>query len=381
MSRIDDVLSSAVASGALHGVVAMAADDSGIIYQGAHGLREAGAAVPMSMDTTFRLHSMTKAVAGVAAMQLVEQGKLALDAPLAPLLPRLANKQVLEAMTADGQPVLRPARGDITLRHLLTHTAGFGYDTWNPLLKAYFKATGAPAPFSGKHGLLDAPLTFDPGTRWQYSIAIDWVGQAVEAASGLDLNAYFQQHIFAPLGMDDTTFVQTGEQRARRVSMHRRDENGVLVPFVLDRPEITEFFGGGGGLFGTIPDYLAFTRALLAGGAPLLRPETMTLMAENHIGDLDVEPMVSVMPALSHVADFYPGMKNKWGLTFLINTQETQQGRAAGSLAWAGLSNLYFWIDPKKRVTGVFATQILPFFDPQAIHAFREFERAVYLSR
>lgn len=378
MSRIDAALNEAIGAGAAAGIVALAATRDGIIHQGAYGERLLGSGIPMTLDTTFRIHSMTKAVTAAAAMQLVEQGRLDLDAPLAPLLPELATPVVLEGFDGSGAPILRPARTTITLRHLLTHTAGFSYDIWNANTGRYQKATGFPGPFSGTLKSLNQPLAFDPGTRWHYSIAIDWAGKAVEAASGLDLEAYFRANIFAPLGMDDTTFVQSDDQRARRVTMHKRQPDGSIAPFILDRPEVTEYFGGGGGLFGTMPDYLKFTRAFLAGGGPILKPETVALMAENHLGALPVEPMVSSMPGVSADCDFWPGMAKGWGLSFLINSAPTPEGRSAGSLAWAGLSNLYYWIDLKKGVTGVYGSQILPFFDSRAISAFRAFERSVY---
>lgn len=376
-SGIDDALQLAVETGALPGIVAMAADRHRVRYEGAAGLRAVDGAQPMTLDTTFRIHSMTKAITAAAAMQLVERGQLSLDAPLAPLLPDLGALQVLEGFDAEGSPQLRPAQTPVTLRMLLTHTAGFSYDLWNAQTLRYQKATGFPGPFTGTLRSLLQPLSFEPGSRWQYSIAIDWVGRAIEAASGLDLEAYFRQNIFSPLGMTDTTFVQTDEQRSRRVTMHRRQPDGGIATFVLDRPETTEFYGGGGGLFGTVPDYIRFAQAFLNEGGPILKPETVSLMAQNHIGDLDVEPMISALPS-SETCEFWPGMTKKWGLSFLINTERTPQGRSPGSLAWAGLSNLYFWIDRTRGVTGVFAAQMLPFFDARAVAAFEAFESEVY---
>lgn len=380
MTEIDRVLREAVTTGALPCIVAMAADRDGVIYAGAHGSRTVGTDDAATLETTFRLHSMTKAVTAVAAMQLEEQGLLHLDKPVSTVLPDLEQPRILAGFDADGAPRLIPAQTPVTLRHLLTHTAGFSYDMWNADTLRYQKAAGVPGSGSGKRASLAQPLAFEPGSRWHYSIGIDFVGLAVEAASGMDLEDYVQKHIFAPLGMRETTFRQSEAQRARRVTMHKRQPDGSIAPIVLDRPEVNEYLNGGGGLFGTVPDYLKFTRCLLAGGAPLVRPETFALMASNAMGAVRVEKLTAAIPALVNDVEFWPGMEKTWGLSFLINTEATPEGRSAGSLAWAGLSNLYYWIDLKRGITGVFASQMLPFFDSRAVEAFRAFEKAVYAS-
>lgn len=378
--RINKALADAVGSGDVHGVVAAAATDSGVIYQGAHGVRALGEAQPMTLDTVMRLFSMTKAITAMAAMQQVELGRLKLDAPIADILPQLANPEVLEGFGPGDTPILRPAKGRITLRQLLTHTAGFGYENWNGDLQKFMRVTGLPGLPTGKLESLNAPLTFDPGTRWQYSISIDWAGRAVEAVTGKDLEAYFRDHIFSPLGMRDTSFRLRPDQQARRATPHARQPDGKLQTMALVRSEEPEFLGGGGGLFGTVPDYLAFVRALLANGGGLVRPDTFAGMARNNMGDIDVETLKSFVPAMSLDANLFPDIPQKWGLSFSINTRPTPEGRAAGSLAWAGLGNLYFWIDPTKRVAGVWGTQILPFCDTKSVKAFKAFEKAVYES-
>lgn len=379
---IDPLLQHATDSRAVPGVIAMAATREGVIYAGACGTRQLDAPTPMTLDTVYWIASMTKAVTTVAAMQLVEQGRLQLDAPVSQWVPALATPQVLEGFDAAGQPQVRPARRPITLRHLLTHTAGFGYDMWNEPLARYYAATKLPRVSSCRLAALHAPLLFEPGERWNYGINIDWAGQVVEAVSGERLNTYFQTHIFAPLGMQDTGFRLTEAQRARRASVHQRDAEGRLHPVAFEMPSEPEFFMGGGGLFSTAPDYLTFAQMLLHNGtyrgAQVLRPETVTLMAQNHIGDLAVTPMQTTNTATSQDADFFPGMPQKWGLSFLINTAPAPTGRAAGSLAWAGLGNTYYWIDHSTGVCGVFLTQILPFFDHHAIPLFRAYETAVY---
>ncbi len=384
-SLIDKALSDAVAGGRIAGLVAAAADAQGVAYQSAFGSRSLGQPRPMTVDTVFRIASMTKAVTAVAAMQMTEQGKLSLDQPAREVLPFLAETKVLDGFDAEGRPVLRAPRGQVTLRNLLTHTAGFVYDTWNENLHRYAQITGLPAARTGRLAALAAPLGFDPGTRWEYGINIDVAGRMVEVASGMDLEAYMQRHILGPLGMADTSFIQRPAASDRLATVHARQADGTLKP--LDMPaqsEEREFFPGGGGMFSTAPDYMRFLRALMNGGeldgARILRPETVALIGQNHIGALDVQPMRSQVPHLSNHVELFPGMAKKWGLSFLINTRDGPAGRGAGSLAWAGLNNTYYWLDPALKVAGVLMTQVLPFADPIVLSALDAFETAVYRS-
>lgn len=382
-TEIDRVLDAAVAAGSVPGVVAAAADADGVLYQGAHGRRGLGTDAAMTPDTVFRIASMTKAVTAAAAMQLVEQGKLALDQPAGEILPFLANPQVLDGFDADGQPRLRPARGTVTLRNLLTHTAGFVYDTWNEQMNRYAALTGLPAARTGKLAALSAPLGFDPGERWEYGINIDMAGRMVEVASGEDLETYLRRHLFDPLGMHDSGFVLRPEWQTRLAQVHARQADGTLTPLdVPPPPENPEFFPGGGGLFSTAHDYLIFLQALMHGGIwqgnRVLRPETVALMGQNHMGALDVLPMRTSNPRMSNHVELFPGMVKKWGLSFLINTEDSPGRRSAGSLAWAGLNNTYYWLDPARRVAGVVMTQILPFADQPVLDLLDRFEAAVY---
>jgi len=379
---IDRLLGSAASAGNVPGVVALAAGRNGALYQGAFGARSKADNAPMALDTVFRIASMTKAVTAVAAMQCVERGQLALDQPAGEIVAGLADPQVLEGFDAAGKPRLRPARSKPTLRQLLTHTAGFVYHVWNTGLNRYVDATGAPTIMSGKLAALDMPLAFEPGERWEYGINIDWAGRMVEAVSGQDLEAYMRENIFAPLGMHDTTFVPTDEQMSRIAQIHGRTPDGSLEPAPPTPPVTPEFFAGGGGLCSTGPDYLAFLRMVLNGGAldggRVLKPETVALMTQNHIGTLDVQPLKSGHPAVSNDADFFPGMKKKWGLSWLINTEDVPGRRSAGSLAWAGLFNTYYWLDPRRQIAGVLLTQVLPFADATVLRLLDDFETAVY---
>jgi methyl acetate hydrolase len=380
--QIDAVLRRAADTKDVPGVVAVAANDKGVIYEGAFGTRDLAKGPAMTVDTIFRLASMTKAVTSVAAMQLVEQGRLLLDQPIGGVLPELSAPQVLEGFDDAGAPRLRPAKQPITLRHLLTHTAGFGYEVWDPELIRYVKASGTPSGTTGKLASLRLPLVFDPGERWEYGINIDWVGRAVEAVSGLPLEVYFRQHIFAPLGMSDTDYVISSAQRSRLVGVHRRKEDGSLEPIAPPDPPWREFWSGGGGLYSTGRDYLAFLQMLLHqgrfNGAQLLRPQTVALMGQNQIGDIRAGILKTAMPDRSNDVDFFPGMACKWGLGYMITPQPGPNGRSAGSVTWAGIFNTYYWLDPAKRIAGVFLTQILPFADHKAVALYGEFESGIY---
>ena len=381
-ARIDQVLRQKSDAKEIPGVVAMAATSKEVTYQGAFGKRDLSKDDAMTADSVFWIASMTKAVTAAAAMQLVEQGKLSLEAPIGNVLPDLAAPQVLEGFDSQGEPKLRPARNPITLRHLMTHTAGFCYNLWNGDMVQYLEKTGLPAITTCQNDALKTPLASDPGTRWEYGINIDFVGKAVEAASGKRLDAYLRDHLLTPLGMTDTGFKIGDAQRKRLVGMHARGPDGSLAPIPFELEQDPEFHMGGGGLYSTAGDYIRFTQMILnkgrGNGNQVLKAETVATMGQNHMGDLNVTKMISALPDFTNDIDLYPDMAKKWGLSFLINTAKTPEGRSPGSLAWAGLANTYYWIDPARDVTGVILMQVLPFGDNKCLEAFAGFESGVY---
>ena len=379
----DHLLQQAVQAGHVPGVVAAASSSEGTVYEAAFGERALGRGVAMTPDTVFWLASMTKPIVGAAAMQLVEQGKLTLDEPAAKFLPELAGVKLLTGWDSSGQPLLQAPKAQITLRQLLTHTAGFTSDIWNVDSARYLKTMNLPRAGSGKKIALSVPLTFEPGTRWEYGINIDWVGQVVAAVSGMRLGEYIQKNIAEPLGMGSTGFKISPSMRSRLATVHQRDTlTGVLSPTSFEVSQDTEFDPGGGGLYSTASDYLRFTRMILnqgrGNGHQLLKPETVALMSKNAMGPLRVSLLRTQNPAASLDAEFFPGIEKSWGLTFMINEQQAPTGRSTGSLAWAGLPNAFFWIDPKKDLAGVILMQLLPFVDPRAIGLFTAYEKAVY---
>lgn len=377
-ASFERALDEAVAAGRVPGAVALVTDRNGTTYKTAAGRRSLGGEAAMDADTVFWVASMTKAIASVAALQLVERGKLSLDEPLSDVLPDLKDLEVFDGQGADGSQRLRPARREVTLRHLLTHTSGFGYGWIDGRIDAWIKATGAAAQTSGLRAAHRQPLSFDPGEGWGYGIGIDWVGIAIEAASGQRLDAHLAANVFAPLEMADTAFTLSPAQAARQAGMHARGAGGVLSPMAFGLPPNPEVFSAGGGLHSTVEDYGRFLRVLLNGGAPLLSPSMMAELATVQTGDRRAGAWTSAAPHLSRDVDLFPGMQTGWGLATMITPHKGPNGREAGSLAWAGLANTYYWADPSSGVAGVLMAQLLPFGDPEVLGLFAELERAAY---
>jgi methyl acetate hydrolase len=377
-ASIDRVLRDAVEQKKVPGVVAMVATAGGIIYQGAAGKRDVHGNAPMTADSIFRIASMTKPVVSVAVMQLVERGNVKLDEPAASYLPELSRVQVLE----NGR-LRRPKRSP-TVRQLLSHTAGFGYEFTNRELHDYVATGAVPSMFQGGEGFLKAPLLFDPGARWEYGINTDWLGKLVEAASGRSLEEYCHQHIFEPLGMTDSFFNVPNEKQSRLVTVHQRKEDGSLAETPPQPLKPAQFFSGGGGLHSTVGDYLKFTMMLLGrrdlARTPILKSETLMSMGQNQIGDLMLREIPSLSPQTIKDGIRLPGSLDKFGLGFALNSKAVEGGRSAGSMAWAGVYNTFFWIDRTQMVCAVIMMQMLPFLDDAPKAVFEDFERAVYAS-
>jgi CubicO group peptidase (beta-lactamase class C family) len=375
-TKVNDVLRSGIAQRKIPAAVGMVADGHSILYSGAFGTRDSSG-VPVTADSIFVIASMTKAITTVAALQLVEQGKVKLDEPVAQYLPKLANLEVLEGFDAEtGKPKLRPARTPVTLKHLLTHTSGICYDIWDADMFRYTSQTKGVVPSI-------PPLMFEPGTRWQYGMGVDWAGRLVEAVSGMNLEEYFQARILRPLEMRDTSFLVPAAKFDRLVADYSRQSDGSLKENPRVQPSAPKEFNGGGGLYSTTGDYVRFMQMILGQGrgsskVQILQPKTVESMEINQIGSATAGKMKSYRSNLSSDVDIQPGATEKWGLGFLINNTAYEGGRSAGSLAWAGLLNTFYWIDPKRRICAVLMMQFLPFVDQEAVGLLGDFERAVY---
>ena len=383
---IDETLRAGLQRRGIPAVVGIVADGRSILYSGAFGTRDSASGTAVDMNSLFSIMSMTKAITTTAALQLVEQGKLKLDEPAARHLPELGELKVIAGFDAStGDPMLRPASKPVTLRHLLTHTSGFAYATWNETMFRYAQKTGTLYAES----ITDppSPLVFEPGTAWQYGTSLDWTGRMVEAASGKSLEQYFQDNILKPLEMKDTSYFIAPEKFDRLVAFYQRKADGTLVQNPRVKPAPPAMPTGGGGLYSTAPDYIRFTQMILGKGSVrfengrevrILKPETVAQMSRNQIGSLGAVKLRSFQPDDSADVDLHPGAQDKWGLGFLINPVAYNGGRSAGSLAWAGSKNTFYWIDPHRNLAAVILMQFLPFVDKEAVGMLGDFERSVY---
>ena len=370
-------------AGRVPGVSAAVTDRDGTVWEGAAGVRCLGQEQAFTSDTVCAVFSTTKAVTGTTVLQLVEEGRLDLDAPAKQYVPALGEVQVLDGFDDGGAPVLRAPKRDITTRMLLLHTAGFAYDFFNEQYNRLATDHGQPSVITASRAAITSPLLFDPGEQWEYGSNIDWAGQVVEGVTGRRLGEVMQERVFGPLDMTSTAFTMSPDMAARRAVMHQREADGSLTPAPdLVLPQDPEIQMGGHGLYSTTTDYAKFLRMWLndgrGPGGQVLSAETVRMAEQNQLGDLKVKSLPGVIPSLSNDAEFFPGMPKSWGLTFMINEEDAPTGRPAGALAWAGLANLYYWIDRRNGIAGFWATQILPFVDATSVGGYLDLETAAY---
>lgn len=371
--RIDDLLNGVTADGSLHGIAATIVGRDGVLYEGV-----AGDAKP---DSMFRNASMTKAVATTGGLQLVEQGRIDLDATVASIVPEFGELQVLDGFDG-GEPVLRAPKTQATVRQLMNHTSGCGYFFLNKKLFTYCTEYGFPHVLSGKKQSISAPLVHDPGTVWEYGVSTDWLGQVIEAVSGQTLGDYLAEHVYGPLGMKDSTFAPSDEQHARLLPTLTRTADGSLVPTEIDLDVEQEWNSGGHGSYGTVADYGRFVRAWVNGGeldgTRILKEETVELALQDHLDGVPLptglEPTV---PELANPVELLP-VPQGWGLGFHVYSIDLPGMRHAGSGDWSGLFNTFYWIDRTAGIGAVIATQLLPFFDGKMVETMLGFEAAVY---
>lgn len=385
-TELDEILTT-VTSGAekdrVPAVVAMVTDSNGNIYEGCAGVRSLASDQAMTPDTVFAIFSTTKAIGGTAVMQCVEEGLLDLDAPAKTYVPDIGEIEVLVGFDKSGKPKLREPKRDITTRMLMLHTAGFGYNFFNPNYNRLTEEHGQPLIVAANKAAMMTPLLFEPGDKWEYGSNIDWAGRVVELIRGKRLGEVLTERVFAPLGMTDIAFTRSDDMKARTAVIHARGDDGSLTPlpdFLL--PDNPEFDMAGHGLYASVGEYMKFIRMWLNDGdgpnGRVLKPETVKQAVSNGLQPHQKVVMLpGVVPSLSNDAEFFPGLKKSWSYTFMINDEVAPTGRPAGSIGWAGLANLFYWIDRANGVGGFWATQVLPFADAVSFGAYMNFETAV----
>ncbi|KWU47121.1 beta-lactamase [Rhodotorula sp. JG-1b] len=385
-ARVKKILDDATSSDGPVGCTFAAIDRSGkILVNVASGYEELGnQSRPAKPDSLYCLYSCTKAIATIAVMQLVEQGKISLDDHVGDKVP-----QVAAATLADGSKPNKP----ITLGHLLTHTAGFGYTFFEPEIKRWSENAGVDE-FSGTLEGITSPLIAQPGEDWNYGVNIDWAGIYLEKVTGMTLGAYCKKHVFEPLGADDIEFGLVPQNKDRLVAMHQRGEDGTMtVRKHLEFTYKSSFDSAGAGCIGSIESYLKCVSILMndgvgANGTRILKAETVQQMLQDHLGDVrtfsGADPMERRIPAatpeLTHPIEMMPGVKKGWGLSFQILHDDLPHGRKAGSVWWAGLCNNYWQVDPTSGIATMILSQSFPFNDPKVIVPWITAEAEVYNS-
>ena len=379
MSELDSVIGEAVSRQDAPFLVAMTGNAAGVTWSGAAGERSPGK--PATVDTVFRIFSMTKAVGSTAAMILMDRGKLSPDATVESIVPEFGALKVLEGFGPDGAK-MRAQRVKATVRHLATHTSGLVYEFWNQDVPRYMEATEHPSILSGLLASMNYPLLFDAGERWDYGMGIDWLGRVVEKVDGRRIDQFCREEIFDPLRMPDTRFEVEPHMASRLAAVSIRGEDGKFADFALAPPSKPEFYGMGHALYSTAPDYMRFLRMYLNKGAldgvRILSAAGLEKMLANQIGSTPIPCLKTAVPAITADAEFFPGKRKSHSMAFMRFEEDIAGMRHAGSQGWAGVLNSHFWFDPKADVAGLLMTQSLPFIEPRFAKTYENFERAAY---
>jgi CubicO group peptidase (beta-lactamase class C family) len=378
-ARIDDTLKSYVDSGNIAGVSALIFEKNKEAYFNAFGYADREAKIPMDRNTIVRIYSMTKPVTGVALMQLYEKGAFQLDDPLSKYAPEFADMKVFKGVDASGNLILEPAKRPITIRDLTRHTAGFATGTDHPGLSELVRKTDPENPSNTlsemAKKLASLPLQFHPGDQWAYGPSVDVQAFLVERISGKPFDQYLKENIFDPLGMTNTRYVVSESDRKRFAALYRRSDGGPLTRI----PDEEDAFNrkdwpmkpGGYGLTSTLDDYMKFARMLVRKGtmgkANILKPETVKLMATNHLSDSISQRMW--LPSKGQVG---------FGIDFAVRLRppasKEENNGVVGEFFWDGAASTLFWVDPVNELTAVLFVQQMPFYGK--LH--KSFRDAVY---
>jgi CubicO group peptidase (beta-lactamase class C family) len=402
-TSMDEALSKPVIEKRLNMTIGVLGNSEGLTFQSAHGFTTLAKDLPAKVDTVVAIASMTKLVTTVAALQLYEEGKLDLDAPVDIYVESLSPLKILTGFNDDNEPILVSPKRRPTVRELMSHTSGFVYSMWNSNAMIAEEVGLTGDLLSGKEMIVNAPLAFEPGTRWEYGIGTDWLGVIVENISGMTLAKYFEENIFIPLQMEDS-FYEIPEDKIDRVANLLFRDNGnalfkflslfsesnlIEIPFMSSPRPLAKYssnyYSGGGNLYSTLPDYSKLLQCLLNDGMygteQILSPTTIDMIFTSEIDSLGVGVAKTQAPLFTNDIDMSFGAEANFGLGLLLHPSGTEFGRGINSGSWGGLFNTYFWIDREADVYGIFATQVAPFFDQVSIETLQAFETAAYKSK
>ncbi|KZP25119.1 beta-lactamase/transpeptidase-like protein [Athelia psychrophila] len=393
-NTLDEIFHTVTENKFIPGAVLVATNKSGTLnYAKAFGRTGVSPdAKPLTLDSTFWLASCSKLFTTIAALQCAERGLFSLDSPadIVRLLPELAAPNILTGFDAEGKPITVPAKNRITLRQLLAHTAGMSYEFTNPLLSAWRKTPEGSRTyddaFLSKYLM---PLVYEPGELWMYSGGVDWAGKLVERANGgMALEAYMQQYMWDPLGMQDITFHLEKKARVKQrlVEMTARvPESGVVILETGENtfaPEVVSFASGGGGLWGSAPEFLKVLTSILRDDGRLLGSETVAEMFKPQLSPPCKDNWMKLLKTsagnAAYTGNAPMGMEFTGGLGGFSSLEDMPGRRKKGSLAWGGLPNLFWWIDPEGGVAGLYASQMTPSGDKISTDLFEAFEKDVY---
>ncbi|ETN43204.1 uncharacterized protein HMPREF1541_02363 [Cyphellophora europaea CBS 101466] len=395
-SKLDAIFQKATAENALPGISAVVIDSKGNqLYHKAFGVNDISASspTPYTTSTPALLWSCTKLVTSIAALQLLEQGKISIDDPVSKYVPKITDIPVMDGKDENGKVRTRPQKSEITIRHLFTHTAGFSYDFFHAdTLQWRIEAGQQPAGYmaTGKREVFDSPLIHEPGSAFHYGISVDWLGFVVEAISGLSLHDYCTKHIFEPLGMSNSSpLYQDGVDR---LLVHVRGMSGkdpLTAMAELGPVASSEVFGGGHYLISTLDDYTKALAALMnkgtspTNGATILKPETVSKYVfqdqlPTSASRADLVETKTTIPMLSNSGSLLPGKKLGWSCGLMLNLEDIPGGRRQNSGSWAGMGNLYYWLDPVGDRAGMVMTSVLPFYDETVLTLFEALEKVAY---
>lgn len=382
--QLQAVLDRSVSENQAPFMVGMVVDAAGTRFAGAAG--QAATGRQADLDTVFRIFSMTKAIGSTAAMMLIDRGLLSMDTTVERVLPAFAGVKVLEGYDAAGKPVLRAPKVKATIRHLATHTSGLAYEFWQADQAGYLQATGSGGVLAASNLqatlLNEYPMITEPGTRWAYGVSIDWLGLVVEAVSGMKIMDFLRANLLGPLGMTDTEAVVQPHMKDRLATVSLRGADGAFTAFPVEPPATVDTFGMGHALYSTARDYAKFLRMILNRGTldgqrVLSEAAVAQLLANQTPAGLGVEDLVTVSP-LSASFHPFPGVAKTHAFAFMRVEADVPGMRRAGSVAWAGVCNSHYWLDPSAGIAGLFMTQTLPFVESPYMAGYEAFERAAY---